>query len=115
LIEESPINGCYELVKGRCIDNIEIEKRPIHLVDKSRKKYALRKNDEWVTDQGDEILKGVDQKVNWVIKRYDLNKKKDRDKQMTILQEILADKYKILDYLNDDVLLKDNAYLIKCD
>jgi hypothetical protein len=39
LIEESPIGGCYELLKRRCIDDVDIEKRPIHLVDKSRKKY----------------------------------------------------------------------------
>jgi hypothetical protein len=113
LIEESPIKGCYELVKGRCIDNIDIDKRPIHLVDKSRKKYVLRKDNQWITDQGDEILKGIDQKVSWVIKKYDLNETTDRDTHLNILQTMLTDKYKILDYLNDDITLKENAHKIQ--
>jgi hypothetical protein len=113
LIEESPINGCYSLLKQRCIDNIDINKRPIHLVDQSRNKYALRKNGQWVTDKGDEILKVLDKKVSWLIKQYDLNDEKERDQQLTILQSILSDKYRILDYLNDDVLLKSNVKLIK--
>jgi hypothetical protein len=112
-IEQSPINGCYELIKGRCINDIDIKKRPIHLVDKSRNKYALRKDGQWVTDQGNLIMKEIDKKVSWLIKRYDLDSNKERDMQLNILQSMLSDKYRILDYLNDNVLLKDNAKLIK--
>jgi hypothetical protein len=94
-------------LKKRC------NKRPIHLVDKSRKKYALRKDGQWITDGGDSILKEIDKKVSWLIKRYDLDNKIQREKQLDILKMMLSEKYKILDYLNDDVLLKDNAGLIK--
>ncbi len=113
LIEKSPITGCYELLKNRCIDSIDIDKRPIHLVDKSRRKYALRKDNQWITDEGDLILKEVDKKVSWIIKGYDLNIKNDREKQMNILQMMVSDQYKILDYLNDDIILKENVNLIK--
>jgi hypothetical protein len=115
LIEQSPINGCYELLKGRCIDDIDIQKRPIHLVDKSRNKYALRKDGQWITDKGESILKELDKKVSWLIKQYDLDNDTERDLQLNILQSVLSDKYKILDYLNDNVLLKDNAKLIQLD
>jgi len=113
LIEQSPINGCYELIKGRCIDNIELEKRPIHLVDHSRKKYVVRKDGKWITDiKGELILKEMDKKAAWIIKRYDLNNKKQLKTHMGIMDALLNDKYKVLEYLNDDVLLKDNAKLI---
>ncbi len=113
LIEESPINGCYELVKSRCIDNIELEKRPIHCVDPARKKYALRTNDEWTLDyNGNKILNGVDKKISWMIKNYDLNLTNHRDKHLKILQGMLSDKYKIMDYLKDDVILKENAKML---
>ncbi len=113
LIENSPINGCYELVKSRCIDNIELEKRPIHCVDAARKKYALRTNDEWTLDyNGNKILNGVDNKISWLIKNYDLNNVDHRNKHLKILQGMLSDKYKIMDYLKDDVILKENVKLL---
>jgi hypothetical protein len=40
LNENSAINGCFQLLKRRCIDDIDVDKRPMHLVDAARKKYT---------------------------------------------------------------------------
>jgi hypothetical protein len=40
LNNNSAINGCYQLLKRRCIDDIDVDKRPMHLVDAARKKYT---------------------------------------------------------------------------
>jgi hypothetical protein len=112
LIEESPISGCYNLVKNRCVNGIKIDKRPLHLVDKSRNKFAVRMDDQWITNNGDLILKGIDKKISSMINKYDLDNESDRENQMNILKMMLSNKLKILDYLSDDILLKDNAKLL---
>ena len=109
-IELSPINGCYELIRSRCVDDLELEKMPIHCVDISRDKYALRKMDEWIiVIGGDQIISEVDKHVSSIFKEYDLNKKEDIEKQIKIMEQMLTQRHKIIDYLRDDIILKNNA------
>jgi len=113
-IEESPINGCYQLVKSRCIDGIEFEKRPFHCLDSARQKFALRTKDEWIDDQkGENILNEIEKIVSSIIEGYDLTNNDNIKKQVKILKQMIPKKYKIINYLMDDTILKNNAKLLK--
>jgi hypothetical protein len=59
------------------------------------------------------ILQGIDKKISIMINKYNLDNDEERDNQMNILKMMLSNKLKILDYLSDDILLKDNAKLLK--
>jgi len=63
LNDNGPLLTCLKIILNRCIEQIEIEKRPFHCVDQSRQKILLRNNDEW----------NVDNKAQQIIKKcYDL-------------------------------------------
>ena len=58
MLENGLASACYDFLKGRCIDNITLDKRPFHCVDDARKKIILRTNDSWLVDRrGEELLK----------------------------------------------------------
>jgi hypothetical protein len=65
LLENNDVTfGAFNLFKGRCIDNIELDKRPIHLIDMSRKKYMIRLNGSWFEDKnGEQIFEGITKKI----------------------------------------------------
>ena len=57
ILDNGSILGCYKLLQSRCIDDIEIDKRPFHCIDISRCKYLLRSKNDWDVDQcGESIL-----------------------------------------------------------
>lgn len=67
-----PAPACVNLITSRCIDNIDIEKRPIHCLDTARHKYLLRTNGNWEIDMnGRRILDGSTNLIrNHFIDRY---------------------------------------------
>jgi hypothetical protein len=109
-LQKSPMaTGCYEFLRGRCIDNIALEKRPFHCVDEARLKFILRTNNKWLVDRkGEEILKQMSNKIKEV---FMVNHGDDTN---TILlknkrfREYFEDMYKVLDYILDDVNLRNN-------
>lgn len=50
LINNGPLSSCLRIILNRCIEDIELEKRPFHCVDESRQKILLRNNNEWNID-----------------------------------------------------------------
>jgi hypothetical protein len=113
--EESVINGCYKLLMGRCINNIEIDMRPMHLVDEARKKYLLRSNGNWITDKGGEkIMEHVKNKLKGL---YTSDTEKDsnnviQEKNMKLM-ELFSSKISILPFINEFIILKNNKLLLK--
>ena len=58
------VRGVYDIIYGRCIENVAIEKRPFHCVDNSRNKYLLREKNKWgIDNKGEKILDAVYPKV----------------------------------------------------
>ena len=49
--EKGALAGCYNLIANRCINGVELERRPLHCVDTARNKYLLRKDDDWLVDE----------------------------------------------------------------
>ena len=65
--DNGTIAGCFNVIKGRCIDNVDLKNRPFHCVDQSRNKYLLYRNNEWSVDiSGSEILNKVYPKIHKV-------------------------------------------------
>jgi len=57
LFENGPTLGCLNLIKSRCLNDLEKDKRPFHCVDGSRDKYLLREEDNWSIDlKGEKIM-----------------------------------------------------------
>ena len=114
LMEEPTVNGCYRLLKSRCIDGIEIDKRPIHLVDVSRKKYLIRTKGDWTQDVGGfKILEALIDNLGHI---WATMPGKDNQDMLFIksqkLLELNNNGHKVLNYLNDYIVLKNNALKI---
>ena len=113
-----PNQGCIKYIKNRCIDNISVEKRPIHCVDSSRNKYLLRENDSWIIDNGGKILKEAYKNIKdvYVVKFSDTNyiqkidELNDKMKQLLVIET--KGKVKVLGMLNNLVALKNNINII---
>jgi hypothetical protein len=114
LNDSSALVGSTNLLSERCIDNIDFHKRPLHLLDKSRNKYCVKLNDSWKIDsKGNEITKRLFNKVKdvYLVKNDDdtvevIMKKNNKFKSM------YDEKGKILEYINDQIMLKNNVNLI---
>ena len=107
--EDSAISGCYKLLKSRCVDGIEVSKRPVHLVDVARKKYLIRTGGNWECDFGGErIIQGVSDKIKNVWIGNPLYDTPDmvitKSEKIT---EFFNNSHKILAYLNDHLILKN--------
>lgn len=50
------IYGALEYLLGRCIDNVDIDKRPFHCTDPSRNMYITKHTDKWLRDPRGEII-----------------------------------------------------------
>ena len=110
IIKNGATAGCFELLKTRCIDNIELPKRPFHCVDMSRSKYMLRSNDTWNVDlKGEKILKQTCPKIRSVYPTDDLSDMVTYGKNMAQLLDMEYKSKKIIGYLNNKALLKNNA------
>ena len=112
-----PNQGCIKYIKNRCIDNISVEKRPIHCVDSARNKYLLRENGSWIIDNGEKILKEAYKNIknvylikfsdnNYIQKIDELN---DKMKQLVVIET--KGKVKVLGILNNLIMLKNNIDL----
>jgi Asp-tRNA(Asn)/Glu-tRNA(Gln) amidotransferase C subunit len=111
LNEDSSIEGCFKLLKNRCIDGIEIEKRPFHLVDVARKKYLIRSNGIWLQEIGGfTIIKGLNGKLK---EMWDGNLANESQDSLMSKSEKIIDffnnSHKILEYAKDHIILKNNA------
>jgi len=115
ILQKGAVAGCYKLITGRCIDNIQIDKRPFHCVDGSRNKYLLHTEDEWSIDlNGNKILRETYPKVRGA---FDIQV--NRGDSMEVVNEKLKNidqirdlerygKKRILKILNKKTLLKNN-------
>lgn len=57
-----PLAATVYMIEKRCINNIEIHKRPLHCLDTSRNKYMVRTQNQWKIDHyAKHILKGASQ------------------------------------------------------
>jgi hypothetical protein len=56
-----PSAACTKIVRQRCLDNIDMEERPLHCLDISRNNFAVRIKDKngdpkWKTDSSGELI-----------------------------------------------------------
>jgi hypothetical protein len=103
------ILGSYNLIKGRCVEDKDLSKRPVHCTDSSRKKYLLRHNNEWIIDQqADKLLTMTFNKMK---DAYDLDTTDVYDRLRNTNELINLDingRKKINKQISTDVLLKNN-------
>jgi hypothetical protein len=112
LLENNDVTfGAFNLFKGRCIDNIELDKRPIHLIDMSRKKYMIRLNGSWFEDKnGEQIFEGITKKITSVyLTENDGDSLEVKLLKLSNCGKLYGKKNNILDYANDFLALKNNA------
>ena len=102
--------GSYNLIKGRCITDKEVSKRPVHCTDSSRKKYLLRYKNEWIIDaKADKLLTMTFNKMK---DAYDLECDDITERISNTQQLIKLDidgRKKLNTQISKDVLLKNNV------
>jgi hypothetical protein len=110
IFENGSILGCYKLLQSRCIDNIDVDKRPFHCLDVSRCKYLLRSKNDWGVDQcGEQILILGCNKIKDAYDIKDISDLEQYGKNMEQLIKLETEgKPKILKELNKKALLKNN-------
>jgi hypothetical protein len=102
--------GCYYILKSRCIDDIDIDKRPFHCIDTSRCKYLLRSKNDWDVDQDGETILTIG--CNKIKDAYDIEDISDIEQYGKNMQQLLKletkGKTKVLKELSKKTLLKNN-------
>ncbi len=111
----SHIEGPYKILHDRCIKDIPIDKRSIHLLDDARKKYYINYDGNWMVDMnGEKLMDTLITKIqpvylgdltNMPIKVLLKNNEK--------FSGLFNSKSQVLSYINEDILLKNNEKLIK--
>ena len=101
--------GSYNVIKGRCVTDKDLSKRPVHCTDFTRKKYLLRYKNEWIVDpRADKLLTMTFNKMK---NAYDLECE-DLNERITNTQELLKldidGRKKLNTQIGKDVLLKNN-------
>lgn len=110
LTKHSHIDGPYQILYDRCIKDVPFEKRSFHLLDAARSKYYVFYDGSWKVDKGGEtilheiVLKVTDFYTESKTTLVDFSFKN---------KGLNADKSKILKYLADDILLKNNEQIMK--
>lgn len=89
------IPGCFNLLKGRCIDNVPIEKRSIHCADPSRSKFLVKTKKGWETDYGGHI---VFEHPSEKVRRYYEN---INNKESTSVEQISQNQKQIYELINE--------------
>jgi hypothetical protein len=60
ITKSTPTVGCEYIIKARCIDNVDLDQRPIHNIDITRNKFAVycgkHPNKSWVSKDGNYII-----------------------------------------------------------
>ena len=111
---DEAITACCSILKLRCIDNIAVEKRPIHCIDKPRRKILLRENDEWIVDfAGKMMLQGVYPLVRTLFPIHPGTPLNDLVFNSKQLIDMERKENKIVDYVLDDICIKSNSKEIK--
>ena len=110
--DRGAVGGTYQLIKNRCIEDIDLPDRPFHCIDGARDKYLMRSENNWSIDSmGNQILDVVFPKVRPL---YDLTvedtcKLTHNAEQLTDLEN---GRKKIIKELNNDAILKNNMRII---
>jgi len=109
IIEIGASAGCYKLLNTRCIENIDVKKRPFHCTDLSRNKYMLRKNNDWVVDpRGEKILDIAYPLIKSVHLMDESVSIEQRIKNMEQIIDLENKRKRIICDLNKKALLKNN-------
>jgi len=110
ILENGSTLGCYYILKSRCIDDIDIDKRPFHCIDTSRCKYLLRSKNDWDVDQNGETI--ITLGCNKIKDAYDIEDISDIEQYGKNMQQLLKletkGKTKVLKELSKKTLLKNN-------
>lgn len=111
IASEGATAGCFNLLKTRCIDNIDINKRPFHCVDISRSKYLLRTNDDWEIDYRCAKILSTTYPVLRKLYPVDMSMGTDTivNNINTLLEMEGKGSKKIISNLNNKTLLKNNV------
>lgn len=115
LRENNSIDGCYKLIKGRCIDNINIDDRPIHCVDIARLKFMIHTNNEWMSDiKGHRMLESIIPKVYKTYRDF-ADDYHDNDMKIKMIHEsinLINNKSKVINRMSTDTELKSEMQYI---
>ena len=111
---DEAITACCSILKLRCIDNIAVEKRPIHCIDKPRRKIMLRENDVWIVDfAGKKMLQGTYPLVRKLFPIHPGTPLKELVFNTKQLIDMERRENKIVDYVLDDICIKSNSKELK--
>lgn len=110
-----PFNACICLIDQRCIEGLDVDKRPFHCVDFARNKFAVHTDDGWMEDQnGKQVISGTFDKLNELydkseeIIRQIRRKKKKKKRELDDTQDIfdgMTEKEYVEEYGEDQFLL----------
>ncbi len=110
------VQGCFDIIYGRCIEGIEVKNRPFHCVDDSRNKYLLRIKDKWKIDKkAEKILEEIYPRIVRICAPKPIKSDKEIDgwkRQNARMNELANGRNKIIKLLNKETLLK-NTVVIK--
>jgi hypothetical protein len=107
-----PSSSASYLIKKRFIENFEVHERPVHCVDKPRKKMLVKSDDGWSVDyKGRNIFDKIYPKVS---KQYEteMNKNMHVDEKIRLYGEIsdmvITNRTTIVNEMMDHCLLKND-------
>jgi hypothetical protein len=114
LNENSAIVGSINFLLKRCITDVDPRDRPFHLADESRGKYCVKLGNDWTIDMQGEIIIN---KLCEILKSVYLNFDKNDSPEVRIAKnnkflDLYNSKHKILNYVKEQVLLKNNSKLM---
>lgn len=103
------IEGCYKLIKDRCLSNISLDDRSFFCLDYSRNKFLLRKNNGWAIDiGGEEIFTGAYNKIKeTLLDEENIDNYIEKMKQMIELGT--KGKKIIINKIKQDSMIKNEA------
>ena len=105
--DSGSLSGCLQLLKNRCVENIDLPDRPIHCLDISRDKFLLRSEDNWKIDVNGEKI--IDSAHPLIKPLYPLDKDDDIEKMIHNNDQMIAlelNRKKILKELSKNTTLK---------
>jgi hypothetical protein len=114
LNENSALVGSINFLLKRCVTDIDPKDRPFHLADESRGKYCVKLGNDWTIDsKGDLIIN----KLCEILKSVYLAIDKNDSPEMRMIKnnkylDLYNNKHKILNYIKDQILLKNNSKLM---